>query len=244
MNEDKKIGILDEKTYSNQIHMIGRVGSALLLMFMLGIPFVIGTVYDCMPKFSWLIQPSIALLAMMGPTSVSEVLGYAPVLGSGNYIAFITGNIMNLKLPAAISAHALAGVQPNTPEGDAVGTMAIAISSIITVIICAIGVLVFIPMQPILTSAAFKTASNYLVHALMGSMILNTFGKGKGKTVIKNKLMLPLVAIAMSVAGVLLIPKFSSYQGYAMLVAIVITIGWAYLLYKKGVVKVVNRDEK
>lgn len=71
-----------------------------------------------------------------------EVFTYAPMLGSGGtYLAFVTGNITNLKAPAAINAMQMADVKAGSEKGEVVSTIAIATTSIITTIILALGVL-------------------------------------------------------------------------------------------------------
>lgn len=43
----------------------------------------------------------------------------------------------------------------------------------------------------------------------------------------------------------MVIKGFTSYQGYAMILMIPVTIAWSYFLYKKGIVKIVDlRDAK
>ena len=65
-----------------------------------------------------------------------EVFTYAPMLGSGGtYLAFVTGNITNLKAPAAINSMEAAKVKPGSEEGEVISTIAIATTSIVTTII-------------------------------------------------------------------------------------------------------------
>ena len=47
-----------------------------------------------------------------------EVLTFVPMLGTaGSYLAFVTGNLTNLKVPAALTAMENAKVKPGTEEG-------------------------------------------------------------------------------------------------------------------------------
>ncbi len=57
---------------------------------------------------------------------------------------------MNLKLPCAINAMALTETSQGTEEGDTVASLAVAASSVITTVIIAVGVLLLVPLQPIL----------------------------------------------------------------------------------------------
>lgn len=233
---------MDDKKYIDSIHRLGRIGSFFAVAFMVGIPLVMCAVYKSWPSMGTVIQAGGGLLAMFVPTALSEVISYTPILGSASYITFITGNVMNLKLPVAISAQQIAGVQSNTPESDAISTMAIALSSLETIAIIAIGVLLLQPLQPILTLPAVATATSYMVPALFGALVLGIF-KQSGKTRIKNKTLIGVLPLVLVAIGLMVIPSLTSYQGFVLLGMIPVTILWAYLLWKKGVVKQITIDE-
>lgn len=57
---------------------------------------------------------------------------------------------MNLKLPAVLNALKIADVKQGTQEADAVSGVAVAVSSLTTMIIIAIGALLLTPLKPIL----------------------------------------------------------------------------------------------
>ena len=232
----------DDKKYIDSIHRLGRIGSFIACAFMMGIPAVMCTVYDAWPSMSTVMQAGGGLLAMFVPSAFSEVISYAPILGSASYITFITGNVMNLKLPVAISAQQIAGVEANTPESDAISTMAIALSSLETIAIIALGVLLLKPLQPVLTLPAVSTATSYMVPALMGGLMLGVF-KQSGKVRIKNKNLVAVAPILMSILGLMFIEGFTSMQGFAILGAIPLTLVFAFILWKKGIVKQVMVDD-
>ena len=232
----------DDKKYIDSIHRLGRIGSIGAISFMIGIPIVMCAVYNCFPEMSTVLQAGGGLLAMFVPTALSEVISYAPILGSASYITFITGNVMNLKLPVAISAQQIAGVEANTPESDAITTMAIALSSLETIIIIAIGVLLLKPLQPILSLESVKTATAYMVPALFGGLILGIFKQG-GKTRIKNKNLIGVLPALLVIAGLVIFPSIKSKQGFVLLAMIPLTVAWAYFLWKKGIVKQIMIDD-
>lgn len=71
------------------------------------VPAVITAVYGSGVKiqFANTISAIITLTAIYGTVSLVEVVSFSPFLGSGGtYLSFITGNIMNMKLPAATNA--------------------------------------------------------------------------------------------------------------------------------------------
>ena len=225
----------DEKKYNDSIHLIGRIGTIGAIGFMVGIPIRICIIYNCFPSMSTVMGAAGTLLAMFIPSAISEVISYAPILGSASYITFITGNVMNLKLPVAISAQNIAGVTSNTPESDAISTMAIALSSLETLAIIAVGVLLLTPLQPLLSTPAITTATGYMVPALFGGLLLGVY-RQSGKKRIKNKWILALFPIAVIGIGILVWPALANYQGYCILAMIVLTLAVAYGLYKAGVV--------
>lgn len=58
---------------------------------------------------------TFSILLIYIPVGFSEALSYTPILGCSAYLAFITGNIMNLKLPVAANAMNLTKSSP-TPR--------------------------------------------------------------------------------------------------------------------------------
>ena len=232
--------MIEDKKYVDSIHRLGRLFTAAITIIVIAVPLTVCLAYDCLPDFSDVIGPMFTVMAAFLPTQCSEVVSFAPILGSASYVTFVTGNVQNLKLPVAISAQNVADVEQGTPLSDAISTMAVAISSIETIAIMALSVLLFVPLQPVLTSNAFSTMTKFVLPALYGSMavgILTNFNiKKKGAKIIKNKLLIPVLPIILTFLAKLLIPSFSKIQSYFMVGLIIITIGWAFLLYKKGVV--------
>lgn len=228
--------------YIDSVHRTGRIGSLIALGFMVGIPIFMCAVFDCFPSLSKVMQAAAGVLAMMLPLDFSEIIGYAPILGSSSYITFITGNVMNLKLPVVISAQQIAGAEANTEEADAVSSYAVAISSIETIAIIAVCVCLLKPLEPVFELSTVQTATQYVIPALFGSLILGLFHKGSGEYYVKNKALIVIAPVAATVLALLFIPGMQSYQGFAVLAAIPLAIGWAYLLYKKGIVQMVKNE--
>lgn len=228
------------KNYTDKVHTVGRLGTIGALAFMLGIPAVICQVYGLWPEFSKVFEIGSGILAMFIPIAVSEVFSYTPILGSACYIAFITGNVMNLKLPCAISAMEIAEVTQGTEEGDAISTVAIAASSMVTMVIIAIGVVMLVPLQPILQIEEVKIATTYMLPALMGGMFLNMMlSKNAGEYVIEGKLKAVVVPLIVIVLVNFFVTPIAGKEGYAMLVAIPFTVLCAYVLFKRGMIKVI-----
>ena len=234
---------MNNEKYIKSIHRLGRLGSLGALAFMVGIPLVICAVYSCFPDFGLVIQSGTGLLAMFIPIAISEVFSYAPVLGSASYITFITGNVMNLKLPVAINAIDIAGVEQSTDEGDAVVTVAVGASSIVTMVIIAVGVLLLVPLQPLFAIPAVKTATGYMLPALFGGLALGIFNGRSGKYNIKGKLLGAIPAVIVVIILMIMGVPLSTYQGFVIVGMIPVTILASWLMYKKGIIKVYEQGK-
>lgn len=230
--------------FTEWAHKSGRVFMVLFIAYMLVIPFIVCTVYDCMPSFKMCLPGLIAITAIMGPASIAEVGSYTPILGSSTYLTFVTGNVMNLKVPCIINAQQVAKVEPNTVEGDAISLIATAVSSAVTIIILAIGVVLLSFIKPVLENPYVVTASDYLLPALFGCMALGLLSSGNGKTKVKNHLLPAVIpALLVTVLTVLGIGS-TGLAGILIIVMIPVTILCARILWKKGIVKVVPVEQK
>lgn len=230
--------------FTEWAHKSGRVFMVLFIAYMLVIPFIVCTVYDCMPSFKMCLPGLIAITAIMGPASIAEVGSYTPILGSSTYLTFASGNVMNLKIPCIINAQQIAKVEPNTVEGDAIALIATAVSSAVTIIILAIGVVLLSFIKPVLENPYVVTASDYLLPALFGCMALGLLSSGNGKTKVKNHLLPALVPALLVTALTVLGIGSTGLAGILIIVMIPVTILCARILWKKDIVKVVPVEQK
>ena len=182
------------------------------------------------------------------PVGISEAISYTPILGASSYLTFITGNIMNLKLPVAVNAMKITKKEPNTPEGEAISSVAVAVSSIMTVIILALAALLSTWISPVFELPSVKTASNYLIPALFGSLTLGLFGStNTGKKVVKNGVMgvLPVIILVTVIALLVRISSGGSLFGaigFLILFMLPIAIISSRIMWKKGIIKVVDNE--
>ena len=163
-------------SFQSWAHRWGRVGTLIALIYMAALPFVVLAAYDSIPSLGEVFNVNtFSILLIYIPVGFSEALSYTPILGCSAYLAFITGNIMNLKLPVAANAMNLTKKQPNTPEGEAIASVAVAVSSLMTVAILTLAAVCASFISPVFELPAVKTASGYLLPALFGSMALGLF---------------------------------------------------------------------
>lgn len=240
MKKEKEIVKLDP--FTDWAHRSGRIFMIIFTVYMVAMPFILCAVYGCMPDIKMCIPGLVSILVIMAPMSVAEIGSYTPILGSSSYLTFASGNLMNLKMPCIINAQKIAKVEQSTVEGDAIALIATAVSSSVTIVILALGMLLLSFIQPILENETFATASNYLLPALFGCMSLGLLGKGSGRTKVKNKLLPAVIpVILVSVLTVLGIAS-TGIAGILMVVMIPILILISRIMWKAGIVKVVPND--
>ena len=223
-------------------HKTGRIFMICFIAYSIAIPVVISAAFNAWPSLPDILPALLTLLAMLGVQGVLEAALYTPILGSSCYLTFATGNIMNLKVPCALNAQKVAGVETNTTAGDAIALISTCVSSIVTTVILFLGMFLVIPLKPFLESQIASSASNYLMAALFGCLVLAFIAPSGGKTDIKNKLWIGIIPFvltaALAIAGVL----ETSAAVAMVLVAIPVCLITARILYKKGVVRVVTKE--
>ena len=232
-------------------HRWGRIGTLIALIYMVALPFIFLSVYDCVPSLGEVFNvATIGILAIYVPVGFSEALSYTPLMGTSSYLGFITGNIMNLKLPCAVNALKLTGKQGNTPEGDCLASIAVAASSIMTVVILTIAALLIRLISPIFELPAVQTMSSYLLPALFGSMSLGLFAStSAGTKVVKGGLkgvMPVIVIVALLTLGLRIIGQGSivlGLVGFIILLMLPISIITSRIMWKKGKIVVVDKEE-
>ena len=155
-----------------------------------------------------------------------EVMTFVPMLGTaGSYLAFVTGNLTNLKVPAALNAMENAKAKPGTEEGEVFSTIAVATSSIVTTIVIALGVALLVPLTPVLNSPTLKPAFDNILPSLFGGLAVVYISKNWKISIVPLVFMLTLF---------LLVPSLSGSVGVLVPVGSLVAIGAARVLYKKG----------
>ena len=154
-------------------------------------------------------------------SSVAEFLIYTPMLGGGGgYLAFITGNLINMKIPCAVNARDIVGTKTGTAENEIISTLSIATSSLVTIVVLALGV----ALQPVLQSPVLQPAFANVVPALFGAMAYQYFRKNVQVAVA------PLVVMSLLF---MLVPSLTSSTSFMIIPSGALAIGIAYSMYRK-----------
>lgn len=217
----------NNKTYLESVHSHGRIWGIIVAVVLLAFPLALSLIYRVAPNWSVLLAGLIATAPMYWAVGIIEIFTYVPMLGAGGtYLSFVTGNISNIKLPCAIDAMERAGVKATEEEGEVISTIAIAISSIVTTVIIIIGVLLIIPLSPILESPVLKPAFDMMLPALFGGLAVVFISKNAKLSIAPIILMLTLfISIPALNAGTV---------GIMVPVGVIFTVIVARIMYKKG----------
>lgn len=221
-------------SYLESTHRIGRISGIGAVLLILMVPAVITFVFrnEISLDFSRTLSAIITLTAIYGVVSVVEVVSYCPFLGTGGtYLSFITGNIMNMKLPVAMNSLRVNKLDRDSDEAEVVTTLAIGASSIVTTLILFLGMLFLGKLLvPIITGPALAPAFNNVTPALTGALAAPYFMKNK-------KLSIPTVIAGCLLYLVLGYAFMSANYSYFMLAFIVISFLCYLGLYKVGFMK-------
>ena len=112
-----------------------------------------------------------------------------------------------------------------TPENEIISTLSVATSAIVTTLVIVVGVVLMIPLRPVLENPVLVPAFDNVVPALFGALGLKYFSKSPKIAVVPvlfMTLLCVLVPSMISQTSILIIPSG----------ALALAIG--YVLFKKG----------
>ncbi|MGM9645466.1 MAG: hypothetical protein ACI3XS_02080 [Eubacteriales bacterium] len=216
-----------EMTYLESVHRDGRIWGFTILALLFLFPVMLMIIFSAVPKWDAMLKGMIAVVPMYWAVGIIEVFTYVPMLGSGgSYLSFVTGNISNLKLPCALDAMERANVKANSEDGEIISTIAIAVSSIVTTVIIILGVILIIPLTPILDSPILKPAFDQILPALFGGLAV---------VFVSKNLKLAIAPMILMILLFIFVPALNAGTvGIMVPVGAVFTLIVARIMYKKG----------
>ena len=196
--------------FNNGLHRLGRVMTISVILILVAVPFFMGVTCGVSPELAGFLKGFAKVALVYYPMSIVEFLIYTPMLGTaGSYLSFITGNVTNMKIPCAMNARDIAGTEVGTPENEIVSTLSIATSAIVTTLVIVAGVILLVPLQPVLQNEALLPAFNNVVPALFGALGLKYFAKSPKIAVVPVGLMSILcifIPVLINETSILMIP--------------------------------------
>ena len=163
---------------------------------------------------------AVTLVMLVGaPFLMGKILGAYPDLGA------VARAFLSVGLVWLVSSVGRVGGKTGTPENEIISTISIATSSLVTILVLAVGVLLMVPLQPVLQSEVLQPAFENVVPALFGAMAYKYYRKNMHIAVFPLVLMSALFIFAPGLIGstsFMIIPSG----------AVAILVAWIF--FKKG----------
>lgn len=213
--------------FDAKIHRMGRLSTVIVWVFFLLVPAAVCTVFHLKVDLALTFKAAAPIMLIFAITGVCEKLSMSPIIGPGAvYLASSTGNIQNMKLPAALNAMNIMECEEGSEKGRVVSIIAVAASSFVTTLIVFCGMLFLAPlMTPLLTNPVVAPAFDNMFPALVGPMVI--------PVVLKNIKVAALPVALAIVFAVALGSVYSSIQSILMVVVILLSLGVYRVAYKK-----------
>lgn len=157
--------------YEEKVHKLGRITLPIGLFATFLFPLTITFIYGVKIPIKIILSGFITIAPVMIIASLIEIITFTPLISSsGMYIAYLTGNITNLKIPSAVIAMENTEVISGTEEGDIISTIAMVGSVIASEIVILLGVILIVPLSMQLNNPMIKPAFEQILPALFGSL--------------------------------------------------------------------------
>ena len=214
--------------YMKKTDLYGKIWIWTAVVVIMMVPVAICLKYNAWPEITAVLKGLLGVAPIYWTVGVIEVITYTPMLGTGGtYLAFVTGNLTSLKAPSALNAMENADVKPGTEEGEVISTIAIATCSIVTTLVLIIGVVLLSLITPILNSPVLTPAFDNILPALFGGLAV---------VYVSKNWKLAIAPLIFMVVLFLLVPSLAGSVGVLVPVGVIIALGAARIMYKKGIV--------
>ena len=216
-----------QRNYIDSVHYYGRLWGLAAAFIILLFPVVVAILFRALPDPMGILQGLLGVAPLFWTVGVIEVLTYVPMLGAGgSYLSFVTGNLTNLKVPCALNAMDKAGVSPTSEEGEIISTIAVAVSSIVTTLVIALGVLLIVPLTPVLESPALTPAFDNVLPALFGAL---------GVVYISKNWKIAVAPICLMLLLFFFVPYLNAgLVGIMVPVGVLFSLATSRVMYNKG----------
>lgn len=181
--------------------------------------------YGIWPDMNHVLSAWGSIALAFGAFYLVEPISYFPVFGlSGTYIGILSGNISQIRLPAASTAQDVLGVEPTSQKGEIVGILAICGSVVTNIIFLTVAVVAGSTLLSFLPASVTAAMANYILPALFGACFASMAVK---------KMKIALYALPMAV-----ILRLLSVPAWLIIATCIFgTILITYVLYKKKIIK-------
>ena len=215
--------------FDAKIHRMGRLSTVIVWVFFLLVPAAVCTVFHLKVDLALTFKAAAPIMLIFAITGVCEKLSMSPIIGPGAvYLASSTGNIQNMKLPAALNAMNIMECEEGSEKGRVVSIIAVAASSFVTTLIVFAGMLFLAPLfEPIYNNPFLQPAFKNMMPALFGALLVPQIAKAPKQAVCPILLAI-IVRLAVGPAF------FSTYQSFIMIGIIIASVAYSLFMHKKN----------
>jgi hypothetical protein len=209
------------------MHKWGRIWAFITCTMVFAFPFALAIIFNAWPDFGVFLAGLFGVAVTFWPVGIIEVITYTPMLGvGGTYLSFVTGNLTSLKVPCALDAMEKAEVKADSDEGEVISTIAIATSSIMTILIILIGVIMIIPLLGLMEKFPQMTyAFDNVLPALFG---------GLGVVYLSRYFKIAILPMSLMLLLFVFVPYLNAGMvGIMIPVSMIITLCYSRVLYNK-----------
>lgn len=115
--------------YIEDVTKIGRITIIMGLIVSLFPPLIMTFVFGFNPGMGPILAGAISQISVVGAFYFSEPISYYPIVGrAGLYMGFLSGNLLNMRIPAAVASVESSGYKNGTDEGAIMGTIGMGVS--------------------------------------------------------------------------------------------------------------------
>ncbi len=126
--------------------------------------------YGVVPSFGDIMTLWGMVTAAFGLSWLVQNLSYYGALGAaGTYVSWVSGTAADIRLPGMTMAQKVTGTEANTPEGDAIGAMAVSATVFVSVALISVFTVIGSSIMPYMPDSV-KTAFKYIQPALYASV--------------------------------------------------------------------------
>lgn len=214
--------------YMDKTHFYGRIWMGLTFLLMIGVPISISIYYAAYPSLMSVLKGLLGVAPIFWTVALIEIVTFTPMLGTGgSYLGFVTGNLTNLKVPCTLMALENANAKQGSKEGEVISTIAIATSSITTILIIAFGVFLITPLTPVLNSDFLKPAFDNILPSLFGGLAV---------VYVSKNVKIAAIPMIFMIVTFTLFPSLASAVSMFIPIGAIIAIVAARVMYKKGMI--------
>lgn len=180
--------------FMENVHKIGRIFCVVAIAAFLVAGVLICLHFDYFPTVSQFIVAITAVVFFDISTGIGELLANVPKLGAGaSYICYITGNVMNMKLPSIMATIKALNIKEGSEEYNVLSIVISVVASFFVTACLGVVVLFSNQIRPFLEWEAIQPALNNVLPALFAVLTAGFARSNKKLSILTAILLIPVV---------------------------------------------------